>query len=80
MAMIYKAETQKTVTLQPSGVRWPSKAVVATHSGKQITWDDAFQSDLALAPDRYAWDGNPPVRPGSDGNYPHAIPGVTGVL
>lgn len=53
---------------------------MATYSGKVITWDEAFNSELALAPDRYDFDGTPPVLPGPDGIYPCAMPGVTKVL
>jgi len=53
---------------------------LATYSGKVITWDDALKSELALAPDRYDFDGTPPVLPGPDGIYPCAVPGVTKVL
>lgn len=53
---------------------------MATHSGQLVTWDDAFASDLELAPQRYAWDADPPVLPGPDGRYPIPMPGVTKVL
>jgi predicted dehydrogenase len=53
---------------------------MATHSGQRITWEEAFASKLVLAPERYAWDANPPVLPRPDGTYPHPIPGVTQVL
>lgn len=53
---------------------------MATYSGKEITWDEAFQSKLSLAPDRYDFSGAPPSLPGKDGIYPCAIPGVTKVL
>jgi predicted dehydrogenase len=53
---------------------------MATHSGQRITWQQAFESNKVLAPERYAWDAKPPVLPGPDGKYPHAIPGVTKVL
>jgi predicted dehydrogenase len=53
---------------------------MATHSGQRITWDEAFASNKVLAPERYDWAANPPVMPGPDGVYPHAIPGVTQVL
>jgi len=53
---------------------------MATHSGQRITWDEAFASKKALAPQRYAWDATPPVVPGPDGKYPVPIPGVTKVL
>ena len=50
---------------------------MATYSGKTVTWDEAINSKLSLAPDRYAFDATPPVVPGKDGLYPCAIPGVT---
>jgi myo-inositol 2-dehydrogenase / D-chiro-inositol 1-dehydrogenase len=53
---------------------------MATHGGQRVTWDDAFASQLELAPKRYAWDANPPVMPGPDGQYPIPMPGVTVVL
>lgn len=53
---------------------------MATYSGKVITWDEAFKSELALAPDRYDFDRTPPVLPGPDGIYACAVTGVTKVL
>lgn len=53
---------------------------MATHSGQKVTWEQAFRSQKVLAPDRYAWDGTPPVLPGPDGKYPHPMPGQTKVL
>jgi myo-inositol 2-dehydrogenase / D-chiro-inositol 1-dehydrogenase len=53
---------------------------MATYSGKVVSWDDAINSDLALVPDRYAFDGTPPVVPNADGVYPCAMPGVTRAL
>jgi myo-inositol 2-dehydrogenase / D-chiro-inositol 1-dehydrogenase len=54
----------------------------ATYSGKVVTWKDALNSNLRLAPEdqKYAWDANPPVMPDKDGDYPIAIPGVTQVV
>ncbi len=53
---------------------------MATYSGQVVSWDDAIQSEVSLAPDRYAWDATPSALPGEDGLYPCAIPGVTKVL
>ena len=55
---------------------------MAAESGKEITWDQAIQSNLELAPglDRYTMDSNPPVMPDAQGHYPIAIPGMTKVL
>jgi len=53
---------------------------MATYSGKQITWDAAFASNLTLAPKRYAFDATPPILPDANGIYPCALPGVTKAL
>lgn len=49
---------------------------MATYSGKLVRWDEAIHSQLDLMPKRLAWDAEPPVRPGPDGCYPCAIPGI----
>jgi predicted dehydrogenase len=53
---------------------------MATYSGKVVRWEDAINSEFSLAPERYAWDAEPPVVPGKDGSYPVAIPGITKAL
>jgi predicted dehydrogenase len=53
---------------------------MATYSGKRISWDEALESKLDLAPATYAWDAAPPVAPGPDGLYALPIPGVTRAL
>ncbi len=54
---------------------------MAVESGKEITWEDAFNSTLELAPglDNYTWDSPPPksATPDAAGNYPVAMPGQT---
>ena len=47
------------------------------YTGQVITWDDALNSKQTLAPSAYAWDATPPTKPGPDGRYPIATPGVT---
>jgi predicted dehydrogenase len=47
------------------------------YTGQEITWDQAMQSELSFALPRYAWDVEPPVKPGADGRYPTAMPGIT---
>ena len=49
---------------------------MATHSGKEVTWADVVNSNLDLSPDGYTWDSTPQPRPGDDGTYPCAMPGV----
>jgi predicted dehydrogenase len=48
---------------------------MATYSGKVISWDEAIQSQISLAPERYAFDAVPPVVPDQFGHYPVAVPG-----
>jgi len=50
---------------------------MATYSGKIVTWDEGINSTLDLAPKSYTWDAEAPVKPGPDGIYPCAMPGVT---
>jgi myo-inositol 2-dehydrogenase / D-chiro-inositol 1-dehydrogenase len=50
---------------------------MATYSGKLVQWDEIVKSELAYEPDRLAWDAEPKSKPGADGVYPCAIPGVT---
>ncbi len=53
---------------------------MATYSGQLIRFEDALASELALVPERYAWDANPPTVPNADGRYAIPVPGVTRVL
>ena len=47
------------------------------YTGQRITWEEAMNSQQTLAPKSYAWDAEPPTKPGPDGRYPIATPGVT---
>jgi predicted dehydrogenase len=53
---------------------------LCTYSGKMITWDEAYNSKVSLAPKEYKWDAEPPVKPKADGSYPIAVPGLTRVV
>lgn len=53
---------------------------MASYSGQVIRWEDAFRSQMRLAPERYALDVAPPVVPDNDGIYPAAMPGATQCL
>jgi hypothetical protein len=48
---------------------------MATYSGREVTWDQAQNSKLSLAPKQYTLDAKPPVLPDEQGNYPVAVPG-----
>jgi predicted dehydrogenase len=50
---------------------------MATYSGKVVSWDEALKSDLNLTPTSLAWDAETLVKPGPDGLYASATPGVT---
>ncbi len=55
---------------------------MACESGQMITWEEAFSSQIELAPglDGYTWDSNPPAMPDTNGKYPVAMPGQTKVF
>lgn len=53
---------------------------MATYSGRVIEWDEAFNSEMSLMPERLAWDANPQLLPMPNGLYPVPTPGVTQVL
>ncbi|NLX23000.1 MAG: Gfo/Idh/MocA family oxidoreductase [Phycisphaerae bacterium] len=55
---------------------------MAAESGQEVTWEQAMNSDLVLAPglERLSLDSVPPVVPDDQGRYPVAVPGVTKVL
>jgi len=53
---------------------------MATYSGRLVTWEDAVKSEISYAPETLAWDAEPRSKPGADGIYPCAIPGVTGAV
>ena len=53
---------------------------MATYSGQLVEWSEAIKSDLSYQPERLAWDAMPKSKPGPDGVYPCATPGVTKAL
>jgi len=53
---------------------------MAAESGKEVTWEEALNSDLEQAPgleEITSLDGPAPVVPDATGNYPVAMPGFT---
>ena len=50
---------------------------MATYSGREVTWQQALESELALVPSEYSWDGTPPTVPDAEGRYPIPMPGST---
>jgi hypothetical protein len=55
---------------------------MACESGTEITWDEAINSNLVLAPglDNLTMDSPAPVMPDAQGKFPVAMPGFTKVL
>ncbi len=47
------------------------------YTGQVITWERALGSKQDLSPERYSFDADPPTKPGPDGRYPVAMPGIT---
>ena len=50
---------------------------MATYSGQVIEWDKAINSGINIAPSKFAWDADMPLKPNAEGLYPVAVPGVT---
>ncbi len=48
---------------------------MATYSGKEITFDQALNSEVDHLPKIFAWDAPAPVQPNPDGSYSLPIPG-----
>jgi len=53
---------------------------MATYSGKEIEWEQAFNSKLELGPRAVTWETEAPVKPDESGFYPVAMPGRTVAL
>jgi predicted dehydrogenase len=55
---------------------------MAAECGQMVTWDEAINSKLELAPglDKLTMDSPAPIQPDAQGRYPIAMPGLTKVL
>lgn len=56
---------------------------MACYSGQMVTWEQALESNLELAPGLEQWtslDAPAPIVPGPDGRYPIPMPGITKAL
>lgn len=47
------------------------------HTGKELTWEQAMNSEQSVELDRYGWDVEPPIKPNEQGTYDIAMPGIT---
>ena len=62
-----------------AGARTTMTAILgrlATYSGQMVTWEQALNSKVSLAPERYAFDAPPPVIADAAGNYPMPSPAL----
>ncbi len=52
---------------------------IATHTGREITWDEVLQSDFQFVEDidHLTFDSPAPIHEGDDGVYPAPQPGIT---
>ncbi len=50
---------------------------MVAYTGQQMSWDEVVKSTHTLGPENPDFQSKPPVKPGPDGVYPVAIPGVT---
>ncbi len=53
---------------------------IVCYTGIQMSWRKAAGSDFAFAPRDCDFKTEPPVKPGPDGLYPVAVPGVTKIV
>ena len=47
------------------------------HTGQEITWEQAVNSERSVELKRYGWDVEPPIQPNDAGAYDIAVPGMT---
>jgi len=53
---------------------------IVCYTGKQLGWKKAVDADFAFEPRDCDFKTPPPMKPGPDGNYPVAVPGVTKLI
>jgi len=53
---------------------------LATYSGKEVTWDQALNSQINLAPEEFSFNATPKSVPDANGLYPLAVPGISKVV
>jgi myo-inositol 2-dehydrogenase / D-chiro-inositol 1-dehydrogenase len=53
---------------------------MCTYSGKEISWNQAINSKISLAPDEFSFDATPKSLPDANGLYALPVPGLTDVV
>jgi predicted dehydrogenase len=80
VALFSAIRSGKPINNSPYMARSSLLALMATwcsHTGVEITWDQALDSKKEAKPKRYSFDADPPTMPDEKGNYPIAVPGLT---
>ena len=53
---------------------------MCTYSGKELTWDEAINSNISLAPTDFSFQATPKSLPDAEGMYRLPVPGLTKVI
>ena len=53
---------------------------MCTYSGKELTWEQAINSKIDLAPEEFSFAATPKSLPDANGLYPLPVPGLTKVV
>ena len=53
---------------------------MCTYSGKELSWDEAINSQISLAPDEFSFAATPKSLPDANGLYQLPVPGLTKVV
>ena len=53
---------------------------LAVYGGKEVTLEQAMNSDISLMPSEFSWEGTPVSLPNENGEYPIPVPGITEVV
>jgi myo-inositol 2-dehydrogenase / D-chiro-inositol 1-dehydrogenase len=53
---------------------------MCTYSGQEVTWDQAINSEINLAPEEFSFAATPKSRPDANGRYQLPVPGLTKVV
>ncbi|MEN6457510.1 MAG: Gfo/Idh/MocA family oxidoreductase [Thermoguttaceae bacterium] len=76
-ASIRSGESLNNGEYMARSTMWAVLGRMANYTGQKIKWEDAMNSQESLSPATYGFDVEPPTKPGKDGNYPIALPGIT---
>ena len=49
---------------------------MVVYSGKEISWQEALNSNVDTMPKNLSWDADPPTKPNANFEYPIPTPGI----